>query len=259
MELANVVDQAKRLDEIGFPEFTAKLVGDTFDALVMANLKQVESYVGMVEQVSKSLSKYVNGTKDDITGAEILGYLEAVIPAVAADSEHDSKIYEGATLDEPTADVLNAVVEVPAEVVSPSPTFASGTELTGSVWADVLDAVATRISVNKYTLLQEMVKQGILRLVVENGKIETRLTFTSYGSFAYNRDATTYQRDTTNKRSRAGAGFIFAPIFSAKERTNSTRLSVRTTKESQRDITGSRVEIFGGVVINFKTDYQPLS
>ena len=259
MPASTTINQAKRLDEIGFPEFTAKLVGDTFDALVMANIKQVESYIGMVEQVSKSLSKFVNDTKDDITGPEILGYLQAVIPALATDSEHDSKVYEGATLDGPTAAALNEAVEVPAEVTSPSPSFADGDELTGNAWSEVLDAIATRISVNKYTLLQEMVKQGILRLVVENGKIETRLTFTAYGSASYNRDATSYQRATVNKRSSAGAGFIFAPFFSAKERTNSTRLSIRTTKESQRDITGSRVQIFGGVTINFKTDYQPLS
>lgn len=259
MPASTAVDEAKRLDEIGFPEFTAKLVGDTFDALVMANMKQVESYIGLVEQVSKSLSTFVNETKDDITGAEILQYLEAVIPAVASDAEHDSKIHEGAVLDNETAEALNGAVKVPAEVADPAPTFNSGDQLSDATWQNVLDAVATRISVNKYTLLQEMVKQGILRLVVENGTIETRLTFTTYGRASYTRNTSSYQRDTTNKRSSAGAGFIFAPLFSAKERTHSTKLSIRTTKESQRDITGSRVQIFGGVTINFKTDYQPLS
>ncbi len=33
------VTQAARLNEIGFPEFTAKLITDTFDALVAANLR----------------------------------------------------------------------------------------------------------------------------------------------------------------------------------------------------------------------------
>ncbi len=55
MATKDAVDQAARLDEIGFPEFTAKLITSTFDALIIANLKQVESYIGLVEQVSKSL------------------------------------------------------------------------------------------------------------------------------------------------------------------------------------------------------------
>ncbi len=34
------VTEAARLDEIGFPEFTCKLVTDVFDALVSANIRQ---------------------------------------------------------------------------------------------------------------------------------------------------------------------------------------------------------------------------
>ena len=257
MATREAVEQAKRLDEIGFPEFTAKLINSTFDALIIANLTQVESYIGLVEQVTKTLKEYVNETKDDIGGAEILQFLEAVLPA-AANSENDSKAIKGATLTPEDAATLTEAVAVPAEVQDPSPTITDG-PLDDAKWNALLDAVAQRIAVNKYTLLQEMVKQGILRLVIINGTIESRMTFTTYGTSAYTRITSDYQRSTTNKRSRVGAGFIFAPFFHAKERTYSTRLTVRTTKETQQDNSGSRVNIFGGVTINFKTDYQPLS
>jgi len=265
MAANDTIEKAKRLDEIGFPEFTAKLINSTFEALIIANLRQVESYIGLVEQVSKTLKDYVNDTKDDIGGAEVLQFLEAVLPALATNTENDTKAsraIKGATLNEDEATTLTNALAVPAEV-GPSHEIQHGVALEDdepdSQWASLLNAVAQRISVNKYNMLQEMVKQGILRLVVTNGTIETRMTFTTFATSAYTRDTTVYQRDKTNKRSSAGAGFIFAPFFSAKERTYSTRLIVRTTKETQQDNSGSRVNIFGAVTINFKTDYQPLS
>jgi hypothetical protein len=36
-------------------------------------------------------------------------------------------------------------------------------------------------------------------------------------------------------------------------------VSVRTTNESQQDVSGSSVNIFGRVELDFKTDYLPLS
>jgi len=197
-------------------------------------------------------------TKDDIGGDEILQFLEAVLPAIEGSGDA-SKAVEGATLTAEEATTLTDALAVPTEVQDPSPVIPANTALTGNQWTDLLDAVAQRIAVNKYNLLQEMVKQGILRLVVTDGVIESRMTFTTYGTSAYTRNTSDYQRSTTNKRSSAGAGFIFAPFFSAKERTYSTKLTVRTTKETQQDNSGSRVNIFGGVTINFKTDYQPLS
>ena len=42
------ITQAARLNEIGFPESTAKLIIDTFDALVAANLRQTQAYVELI-------------------------------------------------------------------------------------------------------------------------------------------------------------------------------------------------------------------
>lgn len=271
MATQDAIEQAKRLDEIGFPEFTAKMINSTFDALIIANLKQVESYTALVEQVSKTLTVYVNDTKDDIGGEEVLKFLEAVLPA-AANEENDSKAFKGAELTSDEAAKLTKAVEVPEEILPPNPdstpdnplppiqpSIPANTALTGSQWTELLNAVAQRIAVNKYTLLQEMVRQGMLRLVVTNGVIECRLTFTTYGLSSYRRDTTDYQRSDTNKRGRSGSGFIFAPFWSSKERTSSTKLTIRTTKETQQDNSGSQVQIFGRVEVNFKTDYQPLS
>ena len=45
----------------------------------------------------------------------------------------------------------------------------------------------------------------------------------------------------------------------ASASTSYTSLAIRTSNESHRDVSGSRVQIFGRVQVNFKTDYAPLS
>jgi len=47
------VTQAGRLNEMGFPEFTAKLITDTFDALIAANMRQTQAYIELIQQISK--------------------------------------------------------------------------------------------------------------------------------------------------------------------------------------------------------------
>ena len=71
---------ATQIEEIGFPEFTTKLVGDTFDALIAANIRQQQAYVELLQATSKSLSAYINDTKDDITPAEIVQLFSAIMP-----------------------------------------------------------------------------------------------------------------------------------------------------------------------------------
>ena len=74
------VTEAARLEEIGFPEFTAKLITDTYDALVAANLRQQGAYAALLASVTQSLMFYINSTKDDIGGDQILKLLAAAAP-----------------------------------------------------------------------------------------------------------------------------------------------------------------------------------
>ena len=74
------VTQAARLNEIGFPEFTAKLITDTFDCLVAANIRQTQAYIELVQQISKSLTQFINDTRDDINGEQLLQFLAGALP-----------------------------------------------------------------------------------------------------------------------------------------------------------------------------------
>lgn len=254
------VTEAARLDEIGFPEFTCKLITDVFDALVAANIRQTQAYIELLQSVSLSLKAYINETKDDIGGDEILQFLAKVLPPADPASGQPTKVVQGATISDEDAAKLNKALQTPAtaEVANNNEVVSAGSVNEAALKA-ISDAVAVRLAANKYDLLKEMVKQGLLRIVVESGRIETRLTFTTYGSSFYQKQSSSYHRDSFQFRANAKTGGFVSMWAKASASTSFNSINVRTSKETQRDISGSRVEIFGGVTLNIKTDYLPLS
>jgi hypothetical protein len=249
------VSEATRLGEIKFPEFTTKLITDVFDALIAANIRQTQAYIELLQAVSKSLSEYVNDTKDDISGEMILQFLAKVLP----DSEDPSgtKVRVGATLSSTDAETLNNAVTVPE--VQDSPGIAAAPISDQNALDAILMAVAKRIAADKYSLLKEMVKMGVLRLVVEHGVIETKLTFNTYGSTFYESTKNNYNSKAFSVRASAKTGGLASLWVKASASTSFNTLNVSTAKETNRDISGSQVQIYGHVQIDFKTDYQPMT
>lgn len=243
------------LGEIGFPEFTCKLVTDVFNALISANIRQTEAYVALLQAVAKSLSDYVNDTKDDISGDMILQFLAKILPDTS--SIVGTKVRVGATLASADVDTLNKALVIPG--VQDTPGVTAGPINDAAGLDAILQAVAKRIAADKYTLLQTMVKMGVLRLVVEHGVIETRLTFNTYSSTYYNSQKNSYNTSNFSMRTSTGTGALTSLFVSASASTNFNTLTVNSAQVTDRDITGSSVQIFGRVQIDFKTDYQPLS
>lgn len=243
------------LGEIRFPEFTAKLITDVFDALISANIRQTEAYVELLQAVSKSLADYINDTKDDISGEMILQFLARILPDSSDAS--GTKVRVGATLSSTDVATLNSALVVPGVQETPGVT---ATPINDQNALDaILMAVAKRIAADKYTLLKEMVKMGVLRLVVEHGVIETRLTFNTYASTFYENTKNNYNTSSFSSRASAGTGKLTSLWVSGSASTSFNTLHVSTAKETNRDISGSQVQIYGRVQIDFKTDYQPMS
>ena len=69
------VENATRLSEIGFPQFTAQLITDTFNAITTSYMEQMAQYIGVVQAVSQTLQDYINNTADDISADEIGAFL----------------------------------------------------------------------------------------------------------------------------------------------------------------------------------------
>jgi len=245
------------LGEIGFPEFTAK-VTDVFDALVAANMRQTEAYIELVKQVSKTLKDFVDSTKDDISGEMILQFLSTVLNA---DPSEKVKVDGSLSVDE--AKALNEATMISTEEglqgAKLNETVTGGLKLDKDMHKSILDAVAKRIAANKYTMLKEMVKMGVLRLVVEHGVIETRLVFDT-SSFTYRTsNSSNYHRDDFKFRASAKTGGFLSPWIKASASTSYSSINISTSNRTDKDISGSHVQIYGYVRIDFKTDYQPMS
>jgi len=262
------VENATRLSEIGFPEFTAKLITDTFGAITASYLDQTAQYMAVVQAVSQTLQDYINNTADDISADEIGAFLLG-IGGLNDDALNfllgDSTAAASLNTTE-VATINNAVVLPP--VAGPSTAPASSGSLTNSKKQNIAEAIARRIANNKYDLLQTMVRQGVLRLYVDNGVIETRLTFTAYGEAVSSSAKTKRERLESNFTSGFGAGGGFGGIVgntivgfggAGGFGRSKSALTVSTSKESHRDVSGSRVQIFGRVRLSFKTDLLPLA
>jgi hypothetical protein len=258
------IDNATRLSEIGFPEFTAKLITDTFNAITASYIDQMAQYVGVVQAVSQTLQDYINNTRDDITADEINRFLVSV-----AGLNDDTLNFllgdpapSGSQLSDTEAAAINDAVKLPAAAGASSPVSAGA--LNAAKRTTIAQAIARRIATNKYDLLQTMVRQGILRLYVDNGTIETRLTFSTYGQ-AISSSETTKRTRAEGSSGFGAAGGIAGLVghsvagFGAAGGFANSSLTVTTAKDTHRDVSGSRVQIFGRVKLNFKTDLLPLA
>ena len=281
MKTLDPVDEAARLSEIDFPGFTTKLILDVFDGLVASQLRQQEAYAELLQDVSKTLEEYINATQDDIPGEQILQVLSRVFLPVGGtgDPQDDG---DGQQAEEPqalqlvehtpTAEEVEALAEqfgkeTTGDAGSKSVSLDAGGEMVaitegGALSSDAVDllmtAVARRLAANRYDLLQNMVQQGMLRLVVERGEIETRMTFNATRSTYYSRYASHYDRRDFNFRAKASTGKALSKWIKASAAVDYSRVRVSTASEAQRDVSGTSVNIFGGVKVWFKSDYRPL-
>ncbi|KGN38967.1 hypothetical protein [Knoellia subterranea] len=254
---------ATRLNEIGFVEFTTKLVSDVFDTLVASNLRQQQAFIELLQATSKSLTTYVNETKDDIGPGEIMQVLTAIAPRndkTPATSDSTTSITPGGTITAAEADTINTALTItdPATNAVTNDKAAKAGAIDDKAIDTLRDAVAQRVAANKYTLLKEMVKLGMLRLVVTDGTIESGLNFHSYGSDYLRNNSSNYSSQQFQLKASAQTGSILSAWVKASASTAYTSVNVSTSNTSSGSNSGVDVTITGGVKINFKTDYLPL-
>ncbi len=129
-------------------------------------------------------------------------------------------------------------------------------------YKQIRDAIASLIVSNKYSILQTLAKQGMMRLVVTEGEIETKLTFGTWNSAASGSSGSQKMKRKERNKSKDNDARGVLGIFKAKKSKNKNKtrtLTVNTAKSYQRDSSGSRVDVFGRVLIRFKSDYAPLN
>ena len=255
----SAIQVASQVDKIKFPEFTASLITGVFDAITANQIKQMAAYTEMLGKVSKSLTAFVNETKDDITSGELLEFLSNTFSYEKGGAtktmqygEVYDKLQNGSPVD------AEAKTELAKEL-----TVKDGTNppMTASITkTGFLDAVKNRISENKYKLLRDMMKLGYQKLVVKDGKVETKLEFFTQ-QYEYDvQNTSDFERK--NRSWGFGGSFkggLLGGLLGINGGISNTSTKVSTVNTSKVDISNTTVDIFGHVSVNFKSDFFPLA
>lgn len=130
--------------------------------------------------------------------------------------------------------------------------------------AYIFKAVAQRIASNKYGLLENMVRLGFMRLVVQKGVVETTLNMSFSEVSKYSKEEKEKIKDKKKKKtvdkSKPGfASFLFGRRNKSREKSKHIRIEVKKTKENQKEVNKGSVETTALVRIEFASDFQPLA
>jgi|CXWL01.1.fsa_nt_gi hypothetical protein len=276
------LDTAARFGDIPFVEFTKGLIHGVFDALVEANAEQMEQYAKLVASLSEDLSTYINNTNDGVSFDQIAEFVQAYDLPQITEGELTMALQNlqkpptptgkpvdsgnAATTDTWWGGLINALAPAAQGLLQKigKPQAHPGLEAVAAsapnsipTYAQIHQSIASLIASNKYSILQNLVRQGMMRIVVTEGELETRLTFSTWNTSESGQENTEKERlrVRTREKNQVGIASVFRRV-----RANATRqVTVNTAKSYQRDTSGTRVDIFSRVLIRFKSDYAPLN
>lgn len=285
----SAIETAARFGEIPFAEFTKSLIQDTFHALLEAHLTQMEEYQTFVQALATTLGTYINTTINDYSLQDVLAFVdklplgqsapEIVGALTAAGTDTAFQPPSGApaipadvwtslinALAPVARDAVNAAMGTPtnaqasvtlatlqAAPIKAAESFVTGVNTNNKI---LYRAIAATLASNKYALMQNMARLGMLRLVVSDGEIETKINFSTWEE--HERKTQTRDRDREVSAFTRGATAGLGLLFRGGALRRARSVAVSTTKSYHRDTAGSKVDIYGRVLIRFKTDYAPL-
>jgi hypothetical protein len=276
MENLNTVPKvASQLDNIGFPEFTANLINSVYDALLSGTLKQMEAYQELLSSVSKTLREFQEANYSEVTIAEAQDWLVQNFPVTYTDSngkEHKvSKIgavsvNDGMKIGKLKKDDLpNSLTYIEfgnADDLLGNLKNLLGNELASDFtentnYDDLITAIRKKIAGNRYTILKEMVRLGIMRLFVKEAEVETKLTFSVSVTEMQGQNNYTY----TNGSFSAGisGGGVIKKVFNISGNLSYSKVNVRTSSSWARTLGTASADIMGRVLVKLQSDFIQLS
>jgi hypothetical protein len=225
------------VNEIDFPGFVAGLVHGTFDAIVDASIRQMESYSSLVSAVAKTVDQF---TEENVTPNQARDWLAQRYPGEVR-------------LVAPTAGQPQPQLAPAAEGLTPgwlSEYGVEGEELTGELLEErVLPQVRTHVGAERQQLLATMVLLGMNRVAVKDGSITAKVMF----------------RATANDAAKIGYATGSDPKSVADwgERgslsySNASSTMVSTLAVNAQSDTTLRADLFGEVRLNFVSETLPL-
>lgn len=225
------------VSEIDFPGFVAGLVHGTFDAIVDASIRQMDSYSSLVSAVAKTVDQF---TEENVTPNQARDWLAQRYPGEVR-------------VAPPTADQPAPLLVPTAEGLTPAwlaDYGVEGEELTGELLEDrVLPQVRTHVGAERQQLLATMVLLGMNRVAVRDGSITAKVMFRA----SANDVAKVSYATGSDPKSVADWGERGSLTYSGASSTMVSTLGLNAQSD-----TSLRADLFGEVKLNFVSETLPL-
>lgn len=225
------------VNEIDFPGFVAQLVHGTFDAIVDASIRQMESYSGLVSAVAKTVDQF---TEENVSFNQARDWLASRYPGDVG------LRLPGAQGGDP---------QLLPRTDGASPVWLAdygleGQELTSELLEQqILPQVRNKVGAERQQLLATMVMLGINRVAVKDGSISAKVMFRAAA-----RDAAAVQYATSSDpQGVANWGERGSLAAAGQNTTMVSTLAVNAQNESS-----VRADLFGEVKLNFVSETLPL-
>jgi len=277
MENLNTVPKvASQLDNIGFPEFTANLINSVYDALLSGTLKQMEAYQELLSSVSKTLGEFQEANYSEVTIAEAQDWLVQNFPVTYTDS--NGKEHKVSKIGAVSVNGVMKIGKLQENDLPNSLTYIEfananeddlvklknllGNELEGNFteskkYDDLITAIRKKIAGNRYTILKEMVKLGIMRLFVKEAEVETKLTFSVSVTEMQGQNNYTYTNGSFS--SGISGGGVIKKVFNISGNLSYSKVNVRTSSSWARTLGTASADIMGRVLVKLQSDFIQLS
>ena len=224
------------VNEVDFPGFVAQLVHGTFDAIVDASIRQMESYSSLVSAVAKTVDQF---TEENVSVNQARDWLAQRYPGEVV-------------VILPTAEQPQPRLAPRAEGLTPVWLVdygVDGEEFTAELLEDrILPQVRTKVGSERQQLLATMVLLGMNRVAVKDGSISAKVMF----------------RAAANDVAKVGYAAGADPQGSANwgERGSNTyggaSTMVSTLGVNAQSGTELSAQLFGEVKLNFVSESLPL-
>lgn len=233
------------LQAIAFPTFVADLLNGTFDAIIGATIKQMQAFMELVENVSKSVDEFM---RDNISDNQARDYLVQAAPGllrVNTEGEDGPQVEPTEAGEEADADALSSlqgVLGLPDPVRSLEPE---------QLEERLVPAARRKLAQSRLQMLSSMVMLGLQRIVIRHGRIRATMGFHIDASDrAHAEQASTF--DFAHQNSVSG---MFYVAFSAR-----TSVAYVSSQQSDSDSAiNVEADLTGEVDLTFESDYLPLN
>ena len=161
---ANQIGRVTRetLNAVAFPTFVADLIHSTFNAITQSSVQQIEAYVRLLDNVSKTVDQFMNSSVSD---AQAHAWLAEMYPS-------HIRLDEGRAVPQSNAD------ERPLPDFQKDLNVDAGITLDESSIEEILVPAARRkLAQSRLQSLSTMVLMGMNRIIITGGKIRATMGF----------------------------------------------------------------------------------